>query len=80
MDLEHAKFSYLPAQGSVTAKLTASEYKLHKGAEGKGSPSGLKKALVFKYKVDGIKMVPDGEPKWEDVAAAKKASGNGGAG
>lgn len=71
LDLEHAKFSYVPGSGAVTAKLEAQEYKLKKGAEGKGSPTGIKKALVFKYKIEGNKLAADGEPKWEEVAAKK---------
>ncbi len=72
VDLEHAKFSYVPAGGAVTAKLQAPEYKLNKGSEGKGRPTGVTKALVFKYKMEGSKLTPDGDPKWEEVTAKAK--------
>jgi hypothetical protein len=71
IDLEHAQYSYMPGSGTVTAKLTAPEYKLKKGGEGKGRATGNKKSLVFKYKVQGNKMIPDGEPTWEDANAKK---------
>ena len=66
VDLEHAKFSYMPTGGAVTAKLTAPEYKGSKSG-GKGTATGNQKALVFKYKIAGSKLTPDGDPKWEDV-------------
>ena len=66
VDLEHAKFSYMPTGGAVTAKLTAPEYKGSKSG-GKGTATGNQKALVFKYKMAGNKLTPDGDPKWEDV-------------
>ena len=66
VDLEHAKFSYMPGAGSVTAKLTAPEYKATKTG-GKGTATGNQKSLVFKYKMSGNKLTPDGEPKWEDA-------------
>ncbi len=72
VDLEHAKFSYVPAGGSVTAKLQAPEYKLKKGAEGKGRPTGVTKELVFKYKMEGSKLTPDGDPTWAEVTAKAK--------
>ena len=66
VDLEHAKFSYMPTGGAVTAKLTAPEYQGSKKG-GKGTPTGNQKALVFKYKMSGNKLTPEGEPKWEDA-------------
>jgi len=73
MDLEHAKFSYLPDQkgGKITvqAKLTASEYKPSKSGEGKGKATGNSKALVFNYSLDGSKWTATEPPKWEDVKA-----------
>ncbi|HUA33331.1 MAG TPA: hypothetical protein VMA09_06985 [Candidatus Binataceae bacterium] len=73
MDLEHAKFSYLPAQkgGKITveAKLTASEYKPPKSGEGRGKATGNSKALVFNYQLDGNKWTSLEPPKWEDVKA-----------
>ena len=67
IDLEHAKFSYMPGSGSVTAKLTAPEYKRSKSGSGKGTATGNQKALVFKYKMNGNTLTPEGEPKWEDA-------------
>jgi hypothetical protein len=72
VDLEHAKFSYMPGAGTVTAKLTAPEYQPSKSGEGKGKPTGNTKALVFKYKVDGNKLTAMGDPKWEDVGGKAK--------
>jgi hypothetical protein len=67
IDLEHAKFSYMPGSGSVTAKLIAPEYKRSKNGSGKGTATGNQKALVFKYKMNGNTLTPEGEPKWEDA-------------
>ena len=67
VDLEHAKPHIFPSGSSVTVKLQADSYKA------KGKKSGDQKALVMKYKADGNKYVLDGDPKWEDVAAAAKA-------
>jgi hypothetical protein len=77
LDLEHAKFSYLPSRKSgelmVKAKLTAKEYKGNKSdPAARGKPTGKSSALVFNYKVDGAKIVPVGEPAWEEVAAPAK--------
>ena len=66
VDLEHAKFSYMPTGGAVTAKLIAPEYKGSKSG-GKGTATGNQKALVFKYNMAGSKLTADGDPKWEDV-------------
>ncbi len=74
IDLEHASFSYIPANKggalTVAAKLTGSEYKRAKGSEGRGRPTGQKKALVFNYKLEGGKFVATEPAKWEDVATA----------
>jgi hypothetical protein len=67
VDLEHAKPHIFPAGAKVTVKLQADSYKA------KGKKSGEQKALVMKYKADGNKYVLDGDPTWEDVAAAAKA-------
>ncbi len=77
LDLEHAKFSYLPSRKSgaltIKAKLTAKEYKGNKNdPAAKGRPTGKSSALVFNYKVEGDKMVSAGQPAWEDVAAPAK--------
>lgn len=78
-DLEHAKFSYMPSHKGgalmVQAKLTAKQYKGDKADPARrGRATGKSSALVFNYKVEGNKLVPVGEPEWQDVAApaAKK--------
>jgi hypothetical protein len=76
-DLEHAKFSYVPSRKSgaltIQAKLTAKEYKGNKSdPSARGRATGNSSALVFNYKVDGDKMVPLGQPAWEEVAAPAK--------
>jgi hypothetical protein len=77
VDLEHAKFSYLPSRKGgalmIQAKLTASEYKPNKSdLAARGRSTGKSRALVFNYKVEGNKMVSTGDPTWEDVAASAK--------
>jgi hypothetical protein len=67
VDLEHAKPHIFPSGSSVTVKLQADSYKA------KGKKSGEQKALVMKYKAEGNNYTLDGEPKWEDVAAAAKS-------
>lgn len=67
VDLEHAKPHIFPSGGKVTVKLQAESYKA------KGKKSGEQKALVMKYKADGNKYVLEGDPTWEDVAAADKS-------
>ena len=64
VDLEHAKPHIFPSGGKVTVKLQADSYKA------KGKKTGEQKALVMKYKQEGNKYVPDGEPTWEDVKDA----------
>jgi hypothetical protein len=83
VDLEHAKFMYLPTMKEgkwiVEAKLQAAEYNGPKGGVGKGKPTGKQKVLVFTYRLDGSKWSEVEKPKWQDVdsgapaaAAAKK--------
>lgn len=82
IDLEHAKFMYMPTmkagKWTVLAKLQASEYTPSKSGEGKGKPTGKQKVLIFNYRLDGSKWTEVEPPKWEDVesgtpaAAAKK--------
>jgi|SRR5579862_647249 hypothetical protein len=83
VDLEHAKFMYLPTmkegKWTVLAKLQAAEYKPSKSGEGKGRATGKVKVLVFTYRLDGSKWTEVEPPKWQDVdangtaaAAAKK--------
>jgi hypothetical protein len=78
VDLEHAKFLYLPTMKSgrwtVTAKLQAAEYTPSKSGEGKGKPTGKQKSLVFNYRLDGSKWTEVEQPKWEDVAATGTAA------
>src|ERR1700735_5893072 len=51
VDLEHAKFLYLPqmkgGEWNVNAKLQAAEYTPSKRGEGKGKPTGKEEELVF---------------------------------
>jgi len=78
VDLEHAKFLYLPTmkQGhwTVLAKLQAAEYKPSKSGEGKGKPTGNQKVLIFNYLLDGSKWTEVEPPKWEDVDANAAAA------
>jgi len=78
VDLEHAKFLYLPTmkQGhwTVLAKLQAAEYKPSKSGEGKGKPTGNQKVLIFNYRLDGSKWTEVEPPKWEDVDANAAAA------
>lgn len=80
IDLEHAKFMYLPTmkegKWTVLAKLQATEYTPSKSGEGKGKATGKQRVLVFNYRLDGSKWTEVDPPKWQDVdsgtAAAKK--------
>ncbi len=78
VDLEHAKFLYLPTmkQGhwTVLAKLQAAEYKPSKSGEGKGKPTGNQKVLIFNYRLDGSKWTEVEPPKWGDVDANAAAA------
>ena len=78
VDLEHAKFLYLPTmkQGhwTVLAKLQAAEYKPSKSGEGRGRPTGNQKVLIFNYRLDGSKWTEVEPPKWEDVDANAAAA------
>jgi len=71
VDLEHAKFLYLPTMKAghwtVIAKLQAAEYTPNKSGEGKGRPTGKQKILIFNYRLDGSKWNEVEPPKWEDV-------------
>jgi hypothetical protein len=73
VDLEHAKFMYLPTMKAghwtVLAKLQGAEYTPSKSGEGKGKPTGKQKTLVFNYRLDGSKWTEVEQPKWEDVDA-----------
>jgi hypothetical protein len=74
VDLEHAKFMYLPTmkagKWTVIAKLQAAEYTPSKSGEGKGKPTGKQRVLIFNYRLDGSKWAEVEPPKWEDVADA----------
>ena len=78
VDLEHAKFLYLPTMKeghwTVLAKLQAAEYTPSKSGEGKGKPTGKQKVLVFNYRLDGSKWTEVEPPKWEDVDANAAAA------
>ena len=78
VDLEHAKFMYLPTmkagRWTVQAKLQAAEYKPSKSGEGKGKPTGKQKTLVFSYRLDGSKWTEVEQPKWEDVDTGTAAA------
>jgi hypothetical protein len=71
VDLEHAKFMYLPTMKgghwTVLAKLQGAEYTPSKSGEGKGKPTGKQKTLVFNYRLDGSKWTEVEQPKWEDA-------------
>ena len=71
VDLEHAKFTYLPTMKeghwTVLAKLQAAEYTPSKSGEGKGRATGKQKILVFSYRLDGSKWTEVEPPKWQDV-------------
>jgi len=74
VDLEHAKFMYLPTmkagKWTVIAKLQSAEYTPSKSGEGKGKPTGKQRVLIFNYRLDGSKWTEVEAPKWEDVADA----------
>jgi len=73
VDLDHAKFSYVPTSSTVTAKLIAPECKGKKGGAASCTKTGTEKTLVFKYKIDGGKIAQSDPPKWEEAAADAKA-------
>ncbi|SRR6266851_2624507 len=78
VDLEHAKFMYLPTMKSgkwtVIAKLQAAEYTPAKSGEGKGKPTGKQRVLIFSYRLDGSKWAEVEQPKWEDVPDTNAAA------
>jgi hypothetical protein len=78
VDLEHAKFMYLPTQKgghwTVVAKLQGAEYTGPKNGVGKGKPTGKQKTLVFNYRLDGSKWTEVEQPKWEDADAGTAAA------
>jgi len=78
IDLEHAKFLYLPTMKeghwTVLAKLQAAEYNPSKTGEGKGRATGKQKVLVFNYRLDGSKWTEVEPPKWQDVEAKGTAA------
>ena len=78
VDLEHAKFLYLPTMKAghwtVIAKLQAAEYTPSKSGEGRGKPTGKQKILVFNYRLDGSKWTEVEPPKWEDVDTSGTAA------
>jgi len=69
VDLEDAKFVYLPSMSGgkvrVTARLEGAEYRPHQGdVESKGTPTGRRRALVFEYRLDGSRWIEVAPPKW----------------
>ncbi|HEY6419429.1 MAG TPA: hypothetical protein VIX59_10525 [Candidatus Binataceae bacterium] len=76
VDLEHAKFMYLPTKKEgkwvVEAKLEAAEYTLKSGAS-KPKATGARKVLVFSYRLDGSKWSEVEQPKWEDAEPTESA-------
>ncbi len=80
VDIEHAKFSYMPMMKNgkvdVLAKLEAAEYRGRKDdPHSLGRATGKRKTLVFNYRLDGNKWTEVEPPKWEDAtttASAKK--------
>jgi hypothetical protein len=78
VDLEHAKFMYLPTMKAghwnVIAKLQAAEYVPSKSGEGRGKATGKQKILVFNYRLDGNKWAEVEPPKWQDVDVNGEAS------
>jgi hypothetical protein len=78
VDLEHAKFMYLPTQKggkwTVLAKLQGDEYTPSKSGTGKGKATGKQKTLVFNYRLDGSKWTEVEPPKWEDANAGTAAA------
>ncbi|HUO06168.1 MAG TPA: hypothetical protein VMU16_13305 [Candidatus Binataceae bacterium] len=75
VDIQDAKMMYIPRsrEGTwyVEAKLEASEYLPTKKGEGKGKPTGMRKALLFKYKLDGGKWVETENPRWLEYPPPK---------
>ncbi len=79
VDLEHAKFTYLPAmkegKWNVQAKLEAAEYTPNKSdPTAKGKATGKRKVLIFNYRLDGSKWTEIEQPKWEDVGTAEASA------
>ncbi|MFZ0887530.1 MAG: hypothetical protein WA005_03690 [Candidatus Binataceae bacterium] len=76
VDLESAKFKYIPAVNNgkteVTAKLEAPEYKGPKSGTGRGAPTGKRKVLVFKYRLDGQDWAEVAQPAWQDAEQGNK--------
>jgi len=70
VDLENAKLKYFPQNTAgkiqVTAKLEGKEFK--PAGEGNPRATGKRRALVFKYRLDGQNWTEVTKPAWEDVA------------
>lgn len=69
-DIQDAKPVYIPRTKDgtwyVQAKLEALEYIASKGGAGKGKPTGMRKALLFNFRLDSGKWVETEKPKWLD--------------
>ena len=82
IDLENGKLKYFPqntgGKVQVSAKLEGKEYKGPSEGTGKGKATGKRRALVFKYRLDGQNWTETAKPAWEDVvekgAKAAKAA------
>jgi hypothetical protein len=82
VDLENGKLKYFPqntgGKVQVSAKLEGKEYKGPSEGTGKGKATGKRRALVFKYRLDGQTWTETAKPAWEDVvekgAKAAKAA------
>ncbi len=72
VDLENAKLKYFPqntgGKVQVSAKLEGKEYIGSTEGPGKGKATGKRRALVFKYRLDGQNWTETAKPAWEDVA------------
>jgi hypothetical protein len=82
VDLENGKLKYFPqntgGKVQVAAKLEGKEFKGPSEGTGKGKATGKRRALVFKYRLDGQTWTEVTKPAWEDVvdkgAKAAKAA------
>src|SRR5260370_36048530 len=70
VDLEHAKFMYIPTmkagKWTVLAKLQAAEYMASKSG-GKGKATRKQKVLVFSYRLDARKWPAVEPPNWQNT-------------
>ncbi|MGH7812538.1 MAG: hypothetical protein ACREQI_00845 [Candidatus Binataceae bacterium] len=79
VDLEHAKFVYVPRMidgtWNVQGSLEGTEYYPPKGGgTGLGKQTGRRQALVFSYEYEGGKWVETENPKWVVMRSASTAA------